>query len=377
MRGSVIKRTRKDGSVVWCIKYLDAQGRQKWETIGPNKRHAERILTDRLRDAHYGELNEDNRLTLDEFLPVWENDKSSQLRSLNSVQSHVRNHISPALGHVPLRDIKLQTVQRQLVDTWTGSPSTLRKVLSTLSGIVKSAAVRGEMEPIDFTSLILPKMDPDGIPTVLTMSQVEHLMSCIDERFAPDVLWLAVTGMRRGEWVALLDKDVNLENRTAYIHRVWSEDEQRIELPKRDKRRRIDLFDRAIEAYEWKRQVKTELGLEKNKWAFPAVRGEMLLPNNFYARIWRPATLRAGFPELRIHDLRHTAASLMIQAGAPPHYVAQQLGHDDPTFTMREYVHWFDSQNQSVVDLINQAFSSKPVASGLSEIQGDRSNPDG
>lgn len=359
MRGSVIKRTRKDGSVVWCIKYLDGNGRQKWETIGPNKRHAERILVDRLRDAHYGDMVEDSRLTLDEFLPVWERDKASQLRSLDSVQSHVRNHISPALGHVALRDIRLQTVQRQLVDQWTGSPSTLRKVLSTLGGIVKSAAVRGEMEPIDFTSLVLPALPADNVPRVLTMAEVEHLMSCIDERFAPDVLWLAITGLRRGEWVALLDADIDTENRSAYIHRVWSEDEQKIVLPKRDKRRRIVLFDRAIEAIEWKRRVKQELGIGESEWAFPAVRGDMLQPQNFYARIWRPATIRAGFPDLRIHDLRHTAASLMIQAGAPPHFVAQQLGHDDPTFTMREYVHWFDDQNQSVVDQINRAFSSK------------------
>lgn len=358
MRGSVIGRQRKDGSTVWCIKYLDGTGKQKWETIGPDKRVAERELAKRITDAHYGPLQTGDA-TFNDYLPTWEAAKERSVRpgGMEALRSHVRNHLQPIFGDMPLRQLTLPVVQARLVTPWTGHPGTLRKVLSTLSGITKMAAVEGLMTPIDFSSLMLPRNEPNELPTALTLDEVYHLISKIDERYAPDVLFLAMTGLRRGEWVALLQKDVNLEENTAFIHRIQDR-YGNIQFPKRDKRRKVILFDKAREAYDWRLAVNASLGLEDNELSFPAPRGGMIQPQNFYARIWRPATVRAGFPNLRIHDLRHTAASLMIHAGAPAQFVANQLGHEDPAFTMREYVHWFKEQNQEIVDKVNAAFAA-------------------
>lgn len=358
MRGSVIRRERKDGSSVWCIKYLDASGKQKWETIGPNKRVAERVLAERIRDAHYGEVR-DNSTTFEDFLPTWRERKAHEVRDggMESLESHVRNHLEPIFADVKLRELNLQTVQTRLVDRWEGHPGTLRKVLSTLHGIVKAAAVRGLMEPLDFTSLQLPRHEKQMEPVALTLPQVMQIVEKIDERYAPDVLFLAVTGLRVGEWVTLLKEDVHLDERKMWIHRVRTRS-GKIDLPKRDKRRWVLLFDKAVEAYERRQAINKELGLD-SELAFPSVTGEMIHPSNFYSRVWRPAVVAAGFPELRLHDLRHTAASLMIRAGAPPQFVANQLGHSDPTFTLRTYVHWFEEQNQEVLDAINANFGGE------------------
>lgn len=360
MRGSVIRRERKDGSAVWCIKYLDGQGKQRWETIGPDKRVAERELAKRITDSHYGPLQTGDA-TFNDYLPTWDAAKSRSVRpgGMEALRSHVRNHLKPIFGDTKLRELTLPVVQARLVTPWTGHPGTLRKVLSTLSGIVKMAATEGKMAPIDFSALMLPRNEPNELPTALTLDEVYHLMSKIDERYAPDVLFLAMTGLRRGEWVALLQKDVDLEANTAFVHRIQDRFGN-VVLPKRDKRRKVILFDKAREAFEWRQAVNVELlKLDgNNELAFPAVRGGMIQPQNFYARIWRPAVVRAGFPNLRIHDLRHTAASLMIKAGAPAQFVANQLGHDDPAFTMREYVHWFKEQNQEIVDKVNAAFAA-------------------
>src|SRR5690348_16386344 len=113
MRGSVIKRERKDGSHVFCIKYYDQHGKQRWETVGPSKRVAERTLAERIRDAHYGELNPNSRVTFAEFIPTWKKQKAREVRrsTMKNYEAHVENHLTPAFGDKQLRQITLADIQ--------------------------------------------------------------------------------------------------------------------------------------------------------------------------------------------------------------------------------------------------------------------------
>lgn len=67
--------------------------------------------------------------------------------------------------------------------------------------------------------------------------------------------------------------------------------------------------------------------------------GTAIDPSNLLANSWYPLLERAGLPRLRFHDLRHSAATLMLGGGAPVHVVAQRLGHADPAVTLRVYAH--------------------------------------
>lgn len=370
MRGSVIKRTRKDGSDVWCIKYTDQFGKQRWETIGPRKREAERALASRIAAVEAGALPQPSRKTFSEFLPEWEAAKTKSVRpgTMVGMQGHVRNHLEPYFGERQLRTITLGDIQR-FVNQWTGGANTLRKVLATLSGILRAAAVDGQMLALDFRALTLPTVrqamdiDADEDVQVLTLPEVYHLMDSIDERYAPDILFLAMTGLRRGEWIALQDRHIDLEQNTALVRQTLDATGG-FGPPKGGQARRVLLFDKARDAVIAKRQIKKELGLENNPFAFPTPTGGVIQPSNWFNRVWTPAITRAGFPDLRLHDLRHTAASLMIRAGAPAHFVANQLGHTDPAFTMRTYAHWFEDQNVAAMKSLNEKFSSMSVASG-------------
>lgn len=72
---------------------------------------------------------------------------------------------------------------------------------------------------------------------------------------------------------------------------------------------------------------------------FPSPQGSVLRASTFRSRFWLPATKRAGLEGLRIHDLRHTAITLWLAAGVPIEEVTRDAGHDDPAFTIRNYVH--------------------------------------
>ena len=76
--------------------------------------------------------------------------------------------------------------------------------------------------------------------------------------------------------------------------------------------------------------------------------GTPLRHSNFTKRIWAPALERAGLQGLRIHDLRHTAASLMIPVGAHPKAIQTQLGHSSITVTMDRYGHLSPSDQDDI-----------------------------
>jgi len=75
--------------------------------------------------------------------------------------------------------------------------------------------------------------------------------------------------------------------------------------------------------------------------------------HNFRARIWKPATIRAGLPGLRIHDLRHTCASIAISAGADIKVIQTMLGHESAAMTLDQYGHLMPGRQEAVADALD------------------------
>lgn len=366
MRGSIIPRERADGSTVFCIKYYDHTGKQRWETIGTSRREAERELAKRIAAVAGGNSGPQSRITFADFVPQWEIEKARTVRegTMENYKSHVKHHLMRFFGRKQLRQITLGDVQR-FVNEWKGDPSTLRRVLATLSGIFKSATIHGYMRPLDFSAVSKPRLEPqEQTFSVLTIEEVEALAEKIDERYAPDVVFLAFTGLRRGEWIAIKAKPsddgsyIDEKSGLVVVRKSLDRYSKIGPVKSEESKRKIIMLDRAKEAWDWKKEVKAEYGIQDSDWAFPAFpSGKMMHAANFHNLVWKPAVERLGKPELRLHDLRHTYASLLIAAGAPAHFVAQQMGHSDPAFTMRTYAHWFEQNSGGVVEQLNVAFT--------------------
>ena len=87
---------------------------------------------------------------------------------------------------------------------------------------------------------------------------------------------------------------------------------------------------------------------------FPAPEGGFLRLENFRRRVWTPATVAAGVAPLRVHDLRHTCASLAIAAGADVKVLQRMLGHASAALTLDRYGHLLPGQAQSVADRLDE-----------------------
>jgi integrase len=97
----------------------------------------------------------------------------------------------------------------------------------------------------------------------------------------------------------------------------------------------------------------------ENDLIFPSTIGTPLGPRNLF-RHFKKVLVKAGLPEIRFHDLRHTAATLMLQQGVHPKVVQERLGHSSISLTLDTYSHVIPSMQQEAVDKMDELLT--PVA---------------
>ena len=162
----------------------------------------------------------------------------------------------------------------------------------------------------------------------------------------------SLVGLRIGEALALRYEDVDLERGTIRVERTLHEGE--CSAPKTScSRCTLSLPQRALEA------LVRHCGGRNNPttgYLFATASGKPVDLSNFYRWSWRPALRRAGLPEtLTPHQLRHGAASLLLNQNVPVPVVSRYLGHANPGVTMKIYAHMIDGTSGMAADDIDEA----------------------
>jgi integrase len=184
----------------------------------------------------------------------------------------------------------------------------------------------------------------------LSAREVERLAQATPERYRALVYLLAYGGLRVGEAAALRATNMNLLKGTLTISRSVTEVGGRlVEGPTKTKVARTIVLPPSL------RQI-----LDAHKDAFPGSGGLVfsgpgggqLRPNNFRKRVFYPAAREVGLvpPPLRVHDLRHTCAALLIAQGAHVKEIAARLGHKNPNVTLAVYAHILPSLDERLAD---------------------------
>ena len=118
---------------------------------------------------------------------------------------------------------------------------------------------------------------------------------------------------------------------------------------------------RAVEALRShrKRQMEEQLGVgsswQDNGLVFPTTIGTPLDAQNIINRHFKPLLRRAGLPDIRWHDLRHTCATLLLSRGTHPMYVQKLLGHASVQLTLDRYSHWMPSMGKHTASAMDDA----------------------
>jgi integrase len=277
----------------------------------------------------------------------------------NSYLQHVECHIVPHIGTVNLAKLtgsQLNALYAKLVeagrkDGKTGlSPMTIHHVHACLHKACKDAVRWGHISRNPLDAADPPRKKGDGTRAMKTWSKEQlkaFLASVADERLSP--LWhtIAMTGMRRGEALGLRWSDVDLENARLSVRRalVPVSREVVVSEPKTAKGRRVIALDpgtvevlKAQAARQLDEQDDWDAAWVESGLVFTAENGAALGPESL-TRYFRQAVKRSLLPGIRLHDLRHTHATLALQAGIHPKVVSERLGHATVSITLDTYSH--------------------------------------
>jgi len=290
----------------------------------------------------------------------------------NSYVQHVECHIAPHLGSVKLAKLtgsQVNALYAKLAesgkkDANSGlSPMTVHHVHSCLHKACKDAVRWGHLPKNPLDAADPPRKKGDGAREMQTWSkeQLKAFLTAVGkERLSS--LWhtIAMTGMRRGEAIGLRWSDVDLENARLAVRRALIPINREVVVsePKTAKGRRVIALDPGtVEVL--KAQAARQLDEQKDwdeAWVetglvFTLENGAALDPESV-SRYFRLAVKRSMLPPIRLHDLRHTHATLALQAGIHPKVVSERLGHATISITLDTYSHAIPAMQEEAAALI-------------------------
>ncbi|SDY49569.1 Site-specific recombinase XerD [Geodermatophilus africanus] len=342
------------------------------------KSAASRALADVTNRAASG-VRIDDRETVADFLARWLQVKVGEAKptTLRSYRAHVENVIVPAIGHMPLERLRAEHVEQLLTDAMHGrGPVTVRRIHATLRSAL-SYGVKTRRLPFNVASNVTP---PNGArPEVHPWSAAElavFLRHVETDRLGPLFEVIAACGLRRGEALGLRWADLDLANRTARIRQTVVDVGGRLEFstPKtRSSEATVPLTERAVQALlQWRlgqdidRQAWGD-AYEDHDLVFARENGAPLRPE-YVTRRFVALSRAAGLRPVRLHDLRHGAASLMLAAGVPMAIVSKMLRHSSIGITVDTYGHLSEDTARTASDAmaaaLEQAFETTAAAAG-------------
>lgn len=298
------------------------------------------------------------KIRLSDWCDLWVANRKGavKVRTFEGYESNIKVHIKPYLGHLRLHDISPEIVRRWLDERRaTGKHPAAAQAYRTLAAIMK-AAVEDRRIPSSPCTVSGGGKTPSTEVVFLTSEECSRLVNAMDERFRMLVALAAVTGFRWGELLGLRVKDFDSKRSTITVHRqiVETKAGHAVGTPKSKAGLRsvalptwiIDPLLEHIERY-----------CDGNTYLFVMPDGSHPRRSNFNRRYWKPAKEAAGVPaRLRLHDLRHTMASLALDAGANMLLIQKRLGHANISTTLGTYSHLLPAADQQVADAMVSLF---------------------
>ena len=350
--GSVYRR--KDGRCVG--EYEDANGKRRYVS-GKTKAEVRTKLRRLLADRDEGVAYDSENLTVGDYLDRWLRalEGSVRQRTWQRHEEVVRLHLKPMIGSGKLdklNALQIQTMYSQKLNAGLSARS-VEIIHVTMHKALKQA-VRWSLVPRNVAETVTPPRPTKREITPLTQQQLRALLETArdDELYA---LWVlaCTTGMRNGEPLAIQWRDIDLEAGTLQVKRTVFDG--KVNPPKTASgRRTIRLSKLALAALRQHRINATER--QTSEWVFSSRAGTPISVHNLHNRSWKPLLERAGLPAgTRMHDLRHSAATLLLSKGVAVKVVSEMLGHADVSTTLGIYAHVLPDMQSIAADAADEA----------------------
>ena len=348
-------RKRPDGR--WEARLNLPDGKRR-SFYAATRQEVARRLAEASRDRDKGLPVVGERLTVGQFLADWLETKRGTLgspRTWDRYEEYVRLHLMPTLGSVRLAHLTPQHVQRLYAAKREAglAPTTIRHLHTVLHGALESALRQGLVQRNVCSLVDKPKQRRRQMTTWMPTQARAFLAAANGDRLEALYTLALSTGMRQAELFGLRWQDVDLEKAALSVTTTVQRSRSAGLLIKEPKtatsRRRIALATgeqfSVVEALRSHRTRQLEERLAAGPtWreqglVFSDACGGPLRGSNVQRRSFAPLMRAAGVPQIRFHDLRHTAATLLLGQGVHPKIVSEMLGHASVAITLDLYSH--------------------------------------
>jgi integrase len=357
--GAISKRT--DGRWVGIAElgWQDGKRRRKY-VYGTTRAEVAAKLAKVRSDQQSGRLVEDERITVQQFLETWlQTVKPSVADSTwTRYEGLLRLHAVPFIGRLRLGRLgpfHLEHLYTERIKAGLSATTVLQ--LHRLLHHALRDAVRWSLVPRNVSELVTPPRRARYDFRVLSSDQARAFLEAVKgDRLEALYVVAITTGMREGELFGLRWTDVNLRTGSLRLTR---------HLKTKSSRRQVLLPRIAVEAltahHDQQAQERELAGTawEDNGLVFSNTIGRPINVSNFLPRDFYSLLERAGLPRMRFHDLRHSAATLLLELGIHPKVVSEMLGHSQIGITLDLYSHVTATMQQQAVAALDGLFGDQ------------------
>jgi len=380
MRGHIRKRGKDSYTIVVNLGTDRETGRrrQQWVTVRGTKKDAERRLSELLNQLDSGTFVKPRKITVGEYLQQWLADYAELHCSPKTIESYrqvINSHLNPELGNIRLVELEarhLQTMFAKKRDSGL-SARTVRYLYSLMSQVLRYAVKQGILNRNVAENTEPPKIEHRELNTIRP-EQIGMLLEAARETPHYALFYLLLhTGLRRGEALALKWKNIDMGLASlgvqAYLSVTVSLGKVAGKICVREPKtssgkRRVALppsLTLVLQQYKLKQQeLFAVLGktLSDEDYVFCHRDGTPLDPSTVshsFACVLR----RAGLPPMPLHGLRHSHATLLLQAGTHPRVVMERLGHSSIRVTLDTYSHVVGGLQESAAQRFDDFVGAK------------------
>ena len=365
-RGGVYRR-----GTTWTVFWrTDAADGRKQHTKGGfrTKKEAQQFLTETLAAIQQGVFREPSKVTFGEFLVErWLPAREQALRpsTFATYRGLVERQILPGLGGVQIQQLTPDHLDRFYADlvALDLSPKTVRNVHVLVHRVLKDA-MRKNLVPRTVADAADPpklnRADRDEMKTWTPDELRQFFTGIADHRLAPAYVLAATTGMRRGEVLGVRWRDIDFTARRLHVQQTVLSVEYKLTFgrPKTKRgERKIALDPETIRILrEHARRQRDEkrllgVGYHDQDLVFAREDGTPVHPD-YFSQTFDRSVKRLGLPKIRLHDLRHTHATLGLAAGVDAKTMSDRLGHATSAFTQDIYMHAIPAKEEAAADQI-------------------------
>jgi integrase len=358
------RRAKGEGSIFkektgyWCAKIELPDGKQKRK-----RSKSQRVVREWLQEQRQAiQMNlviKDDSILFGDYLDYFIEHFVAHSLARSTIHSYrylIRDHIKPDLGHIRLTKLQpndLQNLYKLKIESGLS-----RRTVQYIHAIIRRSlnqAVKLELlyrNPTDAVSPPRPKREP---PQTLSAEQAKEFLRSIEDHPYYLIYFLAITtGMRKGELLGLQWEDVDLDRGKLRIKHTLIDIQGKMHIgqPKSDKAKRTITLSSSVREALKEHQLRME---RIDGMVFSSNTGAFLSQRNL-TRHFHTSLSNLGMNKLPFHSLRHTAATLLLQANVHPRLVQEMLGHSSIVLTLDTYSHVIPDHHEEAAEEMDKLF---------------------